>query len=236
MTLQELSHEVGTDTGNLSRLERGHQGYTDEGLHKLAVALKVDLRDLFTEPTPIQAMNYAIEQFEESLVGESPVQRDQRQAAHATRVGNQYADTVRVPTYDLFSYAGRSSPGSPAAEAFIDHVPLSLYWVARNLPPLITTGQLAGISAPDDAMQPTFSGGDLLLVDGAVTKLQGDGVYVITIGETPLIKRLQQRPDDSIAVNSDNKLYESMVIADEHGKQTLTILARVLWAWKGQRV
>ena len=39
LTLEQLAHQVGTDTGNLSRLERGKQGASQELLSKLLSAL-----------------------------------------------------------------------------------------------------------------------------------------------------------------------------------------------------
>lgn len=47
MTLEELALQVGGDNGNLSRLERGKQGYSDEMLRKIAQALGCSVADLF---------------------------------------------------------------------------------------------------------------------------------------------------------------------------------------------
>lgn len=47
MTLMELAFEIDGDNGNLSRLERGKQGYSDELLNKIAWALGCSVSDLF---------------------------------------------------------------------------------------------------------------------------------------------------------------------------------------------
>lgn len=47
MTLEELALRVDGDTGGLSRLERGKQGYSDEMLRKIAHALGCSIADLF---------------------------------------------------------------------------------------------------------------------------------------------------------------------------------------------
>ncbi len=47
MTLEELALQVDGNNGNLSRLERGLQGYSDEMLHKIAKALGCSVADLF---------------------------------------------------------------------------------------------------------------------------------------------------------------------------------------------
>ena len=46
-SLEKLANLVDTDTGNLSRLERGKQGYSDEMIRKVADALGCSVSDLF---------------------------------------------------------------------------------------------------------------------------------------------------------------------------------------------
>lgn len=46
-TILELANRIESDVGNLSRLERGKQGYSDEMLHKLAFALGCPVGDFF---------------------------------------------------------------------------------------------------------------------------------------------------------------------------------------------
>ena len=47
MTILELATMVGSDVGNVSRLERGVQGYSQETLSKIASALGATVGDLF---------------------------------------------------------------------------------------------------------------------------------------------------------------------------------------------
>lgn len=49
MTILELATQVGSDVGNLSRLERGLQGYSQDALEKIAAALGVQVATLFSE-------------------------------------------------------------------------------------------------------------------------------------------------------------------------------------------
>lgn len=49
-TIQELANEIGSDVGNLSRLERGMQGFSDATLDSLAAALGVPVSVLFITP------------------------------------------------------------------------------------------------------------------------------------------------------------------------------------------
>jgi SOS-response transcriptional repressor LexA len=49
LTLNQLANEIGSDVGNLSRVERGLQGYSDQIISKLASALNVPQAALFAE-------------------------------------------------------------------------------------------------------------------------------------------------------------------------------------------
>ncbi|MCL2162238.1 MAG: XRE family transcriptional regulator [Betaproteobacteria bacterium] len=51
MTLEELAHAIGSNDGNLSKLERGIIGYTDDGLGRIAFALGCLVADFFTSST-----------------------------------------------------------------------------------------------------------------------------------------------------------------------------------------
>ena len=46
-TILDLANRIGSDVGNVSRLERGKQGYSDEILSKIAAALGCPVGDLF---------------------------------------------------------------------------------------------------------------------------------------------------------------------------------------------
>ena len=49
MTILELATAIGSDVGNISRLETNKQGYSENTLVKIASALGVTVADLFTE-------------------------------------------------------------------------------------------------------------------------------------------------------------------------------------------
>nr|WP_232830239.1 S24 family peptidase [Pectobacterium parmentieri] len=49
MTILELATSIGSDVGNVSRLETGKQGYSEQTIKKIADALGVKISDLFTE-------------------------------------------------------------------------------------------------------------------------------------------------------------------------------------------
>ncbi|MEQ5208684.1 S24 family peptidase [Proteus sp. fly-1067] len=52
LTILQLATAINSDVGNISRLERNIQGYTENTLVKIAEALGVSVADLFTEELP----------------------------------------------------------------------------------------------------------------------------------------------------------------------------------------
>ncbi|HEJ9488074.1 S24 family peptidase [Proteus vulgaris] len=52
LTILQLATAINSDVGNISRLERNIQGYTENTLVKIAEALGVSVADLFTENSP----------------------------------------------------------------------------------------------------------------------------------------------------------------------------------------
>lgn len=49
LKLADVAEAAGTDAANLSRLERGQQGYSDQTLTAIAVALQLPLSELFKQ-------------------------------------------------------------------------------------------------------------------------------------------------------------------------------------------
>jgi phage repressor protein C with HTH and peptisase S24 domain len=93
---------------------------------------------------------------------------------------------------------------------------------------------LALITVAGDSMEPTLRDGDIVVVDHSSRKVDRDGVYVFTIGETTFVKRLQKLPQ-VLKVMSDNKIYDPWEIAS-HGSDDLLVHGRVVWVWGGREV
>lgn len=60
-TLDEVSATSGVDAGNLSRIERGEQGWSHETLGRIAASLGVTVADFFTEAMRGKVVGVAVE-------------------------------------------------------------------------------------------------------------------------------------------------------------------------------
>lgn len=86
---------------------------------------------------------------------------------------------------------------------------------------------LSIVSVDGDSMMPTLSSGDDIMVaryDGSRRK---DGIYVLRMDNSLMVKRLSFSPKDKIDVISDNPSYSDWrdVAAD-----SITIIGHVIWA------
>ena len=89
------------------------------------------------------------------------------------------------------------------------------------------------ITGYGNSMEPTFSDGDVLLVDVGIREVNIDGVYVLHLNGKLYIKTLQRRPDGSVLMISDNKKYEPYPIRES---DQIEVNGRVVLAWNARRL
>jgi phage repressor protein C with HTH and peptisase S24 domain len=214
LTLEQVAAASNTDTGNLSRLERGKQGYTDEGLKAIAEVLGVPVSAFFQNPSSEPTARTG----EPDVVSYSATAR---------------ADVVEVPLLSTKGSMGKGL-GIEMPESVVDHIRLHDQWIRRHLT-VSAPSNLAVISARGDSMEDTFSDGDVLLVDRGVADVRLDAVYVLAIDDELYIKRVQRRMDGGLTIISDNKKYEPFVIGTGE-RDKFGVQGRVVWAWRGKKL
>lgn len=111
-------------------------------------------------------------------------------------------------------------------EAAFDTIRFSSRWLrAMGLDP----GMLSVIAVTGDSMEPTLRDGDEILVDRTVRALQ-DGIHVVRLGDTLLVKRIETGRDGRITLLSDNPAYRLI----DCGVGEVDLIGRVVW--KGGRL
>lgn len=191
MTLNELALRADSDVGNLSRLERGIQGYSDTQIKKIANALDVPLSELFSSQEVIDTV-------------------DSYSVNSLSREGRE--DVYRVDVLDVSASAGGGSPSKDVVEVIrsIEYVPDQAKVIFGNRPD--STVKL--INVRGDSMQGTIEPGDLIFVDVSVSYFDGDGIYVFDFNGDMYVKRLQKVKSD-LYVISDNPKYKEWTITNE---------------------
>lgn len=142
----------------------------------------------------------------------------------------------RIPQLDV-----RASMGSGIVVPAHDEVVCSVQVGEQPLRRLLGNAQVSSlanlrlITAYGDSMSPTFSDGDVLLVDTGVAGAQIDAVYVMAYRDELFIKRLQRLPGGVLRMLSDNRVYDPVDIANGQ-REEFRVLGRVLLAWNARKL
>lgn len=162
---------------------------------------------------------------------DSPLQQDQ-----VAETPEAYGEepSLTVPLFDVVGAAGIAGKAVPEHETVIDNLRLSMTWVRKNLS-VTNPHNLSFITAFGDSMAPTFTDGDILLVDRGVTEIRLDAVYAVAVSDELFIKRVQRRPNGEIIIKSDNPLYDPYTVSNGD-RADVRVLGRIIWAWNGRRL
>lgn len=133
-------------------------------------------------------------------------------------------DWVDVPRLTVGASAG---PGASAAD---EDVLGTIRFAARWLRALgLQAPMLSTIAVTGDSMEPSLRDGDEILVDRTPGPLR-DGIHVVRLEDTLLVKRLDTGQPGRIVLRSDNPVYPPI---DCRGAD-LQVIGRVVW--KGGRI
>jgi phage repressor protein C with HTH and peptisase S24 domain len=133
-------------------------------------------------------------------------------------------DWIDVPRLTVGASAG---PGAQAdGESAYDTIRFSNRWLrSMGLQP----GQLSTIVVSGDSMEPSLRDGDEILVDRTVRPLR-DGIHVVRLGDSLLVKRLDTGRPGLVVLISDNPAYPPVECRPEE----VEVVGRVVW--KGGRI
>jgi phage repressor protein C with HTH and peptisase S24 domain len=157
-------------------------------------------------------------------VAESSLRESQDNSYEPSSPARESSEWIAVPRLDLGASAGPG--GVPGAETPFDTFRFSRRWLAEQG---LSGAQLSAITVAGDSMEPLLNDGDEILVDGTPRPLR-DGIYVVRLGETLLVKRLAQTGAGRLALLSQNLAYPPIEVAADE----VAIIGRVVW--KGGRV
>ncbi|HEY9091514.1 S24 family peptidase [Parasphingorhabdus sp.] len=131
---------------------------------------------------------------------------------------------VEVPVLDVNVSAGHGALAT--SEDRKTRFSFDENWLRKLTP--ARDASLSVVRVMGDSMEPTLSDGDDVLVDASDhgSRLR-DGIYVIRVDDTLVVKRIALRPDSPfITIASDNPAYPTW---DDVDRSTIHIAGRVLW-------
>ncbi len=132
---------------------------------------------------------------------------------------------VRVPRLNVGASAGHGSINE--LESSAGHIAFESRWLQQLGGS--STSTLRFIRVQGDSMSPTLNDGDDILVDeGSAAGQLRDGIYVLRVEDSLMVKRLAPSPADrSLTIKSDNPAYPDWTGCDP---STVSVIGRVIWA------
>ncbi|PLK25612.1 S24 family peptidase [Novosphingobium sp. TH158] len=147
-----------------------------------------------------------------------------RPAPAASRSAASVASHVAVPRLPLDASAGQGA--FVGEEVPVDTIFFSTRWLrAQGFDP----GKLSAIAVVGDSMEPLLRDGDDILVDHTPRPLH-DGIHVVRVGESLLVKRVQTGAGGKIVLESVNPAYRPIELSLDE----VEVVGRVVW--KGGRI
>ena len=135
----------------------------------------------------------------------------------------ELADYERIPRFDLRTVSGRNALAD--TEQAVGFELYASPWLRQLTPSPFS--QLAAIVMSGDAMLPTLGHGDHALVDTAQQNIKREGIYVLSLDGTLMIRRVTMHPETRRAtVAADNPSYQAYRDLDPDALETL---GRVIW-------
>ena len=133
-------------------------------------------------------------------------------------------DWLDVPRLALDASAG---PGAVAAEEqSFDAFRFSARWLREQG---LEAKMLSAIAVTGDSMEPLLRDGDEILVDRTPRPLR-DGIHVLRLGDTLLVKRVQTARPGELVLISENEAYPPLTVPLDE----VDVIGRVVW--KGGRL
>jgi phage repressor protein C with HTH and peptisase S24 domain len=135
---------------------------------------------------------------------------------------------VYLPLYDVAAGAG--------AGTFVEEeqtgeevIGFSRNWIRRTF--FTSPEGLSLIHVRGESMEPTLRSGDMILVDTKVNEPR-EGISVLRLDGTVLVKRVMVRPGKKLEIISDNPAYKPFEIDMRDPPEDFAVLGRVLWSFR----
>lgn len=108
------------------------------------------------------------------------------------------------------------------------HLDLAFSWKWLHQSLGVDVDKLAVVLISGDAMSPTLNDGDVAIVNVEAKQVFNAGVYVVKVGDTLHVRRMQRGLDGTLTVRADNPIYQAEHFCGDDSSK-LDIAGRVIW-------
>lgn len=141
---------------------------------------------------------------------------------------------VDIPQYDVHAAMGHGQALPSDYIETIRHITVSTDFIRQQGCTVSNSKNLCIITGFGESMHKTFMSGDPLIIDRGVTTVEVDGVYLISLNNHLMVKRLQII-SKGVRILSDHDAYPPHEVTKKE-MDDLVIHAKVLLAWRSQRL
>jgi phage repressor protein C with HTH and peptisase S24 domain len=201
LTIGELSKMINISPKAISNYERGERQASVEYLTLLYEHLEANLEYIVAGKSPM---------FLEDGIGKN---------VHLDNI-------VYIPIYNAKTAAGAGCIIDD--EAVIGHYPFEKVWFNKNI--FAQKESLIIFEVKGESMEPTIKDRDLIMVDTSNVVIK-DGIFVVRLDDTLIVKRLELRPDNKLQVKSDNPEYSTFTV-ELNSLSGITVIGKVIWQGK----
>lgn len=215
LNIADLANAVGSDVGNISRLERAKQGYSDEMIRKIADFFGCPVADLFKSDLPFTHAST-----------DSDVQPTRLKATVWEDGEQDREEFVEIPLIDVHFSAGSGCMELTEEEEF------ALIFRRYYLHKLgISTTAAKLVRVIGNSMEPRLADGDVVGINTDDTRIRDGKAYGIRHGDLLRVKYLIEQPDGGVLIRSMNREeFADEQLSYQQRKEQLVILGRVFWS------
>lgn len=221
MTQREFAEKIGVSLSTYTKYENDPNATIKSDQLVKIIETGIDISWLLTGLPGFSVPFGRSYDFEQGKPGPLPPEMATAISGNATP--RNLDDFVLVPRYDIEASAGAGALADE--EHILDYMAFQERWVRSALK--ADPNKLALITASGDSMEPAIRSGDLLLIDKSVDRVIDDSIYVVSIEDFLLVKRVQKLLQ-GIVVKSDSPHYAPMTLSSTEAK-LLQIRGRVRW-------
>lgn len=215
LNIADLANAVNSDVGNISRLERAKQGYSDEMIRKIADFFGCPVADLFKPDLPFGQAST-----------ESDIQPTRLKATVWEDGEQDNEEFVEIPLIDVHFSAGSGSMELIEEEEF------ALIFRRYYLHKLgISTTAAKLVRVIGNSMEPRLADGDVVGINTDDIRIRDGKAYGIRHGDLLRVKYLIEQPDGGVLIRSMNREeFADEQLSYQQRKDQLVILGRVFWS------
>ena len=221
--------EVNISRTTLQNWESGYREASVEAIARLAAIYKINPRDILfgKEEKAEQAQDSG-----HALVREPAAPYDIDTEAAPRRQDDEKTRAIASKEYalvPLYEVRARADHETEAEKEQTAPLIFERRWIHREL--RAQPSDLWLIHVDGESMEPTLRHGDLILIDRRKAEVvPRDGIYVLRMEESLLVKRLQRLPEHKVNASSDNPAYGSFVLSLDVQNEDFAIIGRVVWS------